>query len=119
MLTSAALGAVSVGGLYAQGKAPGAYAVIEISKITNPDLYKQVAAKGGKAVADAGGQIMIRTKTISERDGGAPTLFIVISFDSMDKAKAWSTSPAQMEVDGLRKQSTEARSFIVDGALLN
>ena len=31
MLAGAALGAVSVGGLYAQGKAPGAYVVIDIS----------------------------------------------------------------------------------------
>ena len=32
MIAGAALGAASVGGLYAQGKAPGAYVVIDISE---------------------------------------------------------------------------------------
>jgi hypothetical protein len=39
MLAGAALGATAVNGLHAQTK-PGAYAVVDISEVTNPDLFK-------------------------------------------------------------------------------
>ena len=35
-MVAAALGAVSMGGLYAQGKAPGAYAIVTYTDIADP-----------------------------------------------------------------------------------
>ena len=42
---------------------------------------------------------------------------VVIAFDSVEKAKAWDSSPAQKEIDAIRQKSAKARSFIVDGAI--
>jgi len=56
-----------------------------------------------------------RTENITPFDGTAPKRFIVIGFESVDKAKAWDASPAQQEVDAIRIKSTKSRSFIVEG----
>jgi uncharacterized protein (DUF1330 family) len=116
MLAGAAFGAVAVNGLHAQTK-PGAYAVVDITEVTNPDLFKTLLPKAGPAMTAAGGQFVIRTEKIMALDGTAPKRFIVIAFDSADKAKAWNDSAAQMEVNDIRMKSTKSRSFIVDGGM--
>ena len=118
MLAGGALGAAAVSGLNAQGKAPGAYAIIDISEITDADTFtKQLLPKTTPAMTPFGGQFIARTEKISALDGTPPKRFVIISFDSVDKAKAWDASPAQKEVDALRAKSTKSRSFIVDGSM--
>jgi putative tryptophan/tyrosine transport system substrate-binding protein len=41
--------------------------------------------------------------------------FVVIAFDSLEKAKAWRDSPAQKEVIDLNAKSTKSRTFIAEG----
>ena len=53
MLAGFGMGAVAITGLNAQGK-PGAYAVIDISEITDPEAFKQVGPKAGASAAAAG-----------------------------------------------------------------
>jgi uncharacterized protein (DUF1330 family) len=117
MLASAALGAVAVNGLHAQGKGPGAYAIIDISAINNPDVFKTLLPKTAAATAAFGGKNAAVTENIVALDGTPPKRFIIISFDSIDKTKAWYNSPAQEEINGIRKRSTNSRAFIVDGTL--
>jgi uncharacterized protein (DUF1330 family) len=115
MLAGGAIGATSVNGLRAQGKAPGAYAVIDISAVTNPDVFKTIGAKAGPAMTAAGGKYIMRTDKVLGLDGTPPKRFVVIAFDSIDQAKAWNASAAQKEVDAIRTQSTSSRVFIVEG----
>ena len=114
MLAGAAFGATAVNGLHAQAK-PGAYVVTDISEITNPNLFKTLLPKAPVANQAFGGQFVVRTENITALDGVAPKRFIVISFDSVDKAKAWNVSAAQKEVNDIREKSTNSRSFIVEG----
>jgi uncharacterized protein (DUF1330 family) len=114
MLAGGAIGATAVNGLHAQGNAPGAYAVVDISKINNPDLYKTILPKAGPAMAAFGGKFIIRTDKITTLDGTPPARFVVIAFDSMDKANAWNASAAQQEVNAIRTQTTNSRAFIVE-----
>jgi uncharacterized protein (DUF1330 family) len=116
MLAGAVLGAVAIDGLKAQDKAPGAYAVIDISEISNPDLFKTLLSKAEAPVTAFGGKFVVRTEKVTAIDGTPPKRFVVIGFDSMEKAKAWSASPAQKEIDDMRLKSAKARAFIVDGA---
>jgi uncharacterized protein (DUF1330 family) len=67
------------------------------------------------ALAAFGGQYLVRTENITNLDGTPPKRFVVIAFDSMDKAKAWSSSPSQKEVDALRMKATKSRQFLVEG----
>jgi len=116
LLAGVAIGATAVGGLHAQGK-PGAYAVVDIAEITDPDTFKTLLPKAGPAMNAFGGQFVARTEKITAVQGTPPKRFVIIAFDSVDKAKAWSESPAQKEVDAIRDKSTKSREFIVDGAL--
>jgi uncharacterized protein (DUF1330 family) len=116
MLAGAVFGAAAVNGLNAQTK-PGAYAVVDITEVSDPDLFKTLLPKAGPAMTAAGGQFVIRTEKITALDGAAPKRFIVIAFDSVDKAKAWNDSAAQKEVNDIRLKSTRSRSFIADGGM--
>jgi len=115
MLAGGAIGATAVNGLHAQGKAPGAYAVVDINAITNPDVFKTLLPKSGPAVAAFGGKFIVRTEKITNIDGTSPSRFVVIAFDSVEQAQAWNKSTAQQEVENIRKQSTTSREFIVEG----
>jgi uncharacterized protein (DUF1330 family) len=117
MLAGAALGAAAVGGLHAQGKAPGAYAVIDISEISDPAVFKTLLPKVAASNAAFGGQNVILTENIVALDGTPPKRFVLISFDSIDKAKAWDSSAAQKEITAIRQKSAKSRAFIVDGTV--
>jgi uncharacterized protein (DUF1330 family) len=115
MLAGAVFGAAAVNGLNAQNKAPGAYAVVDLSEISNPDLFKTLLPKAEPASAAFGGKFVIRTENIVGLDGTPPKRLVVIAFDSIDKAKAWDASAAQKEITDIRQRSTKSRQFIVDG----
>jgi uncharacterized protein (DUF1330 family) len=67
------------------------------------------------ALAASGGRYVIRTQTVKSLDGPAPERFVVISFDSAEKAQAWNDSPATKEITAARLKSTDSVSFMVEG----
>jgi uncharacterized protein (DUF1330 family) len=117
MLAGALLGAFAVNGLNAQSKSPGAYAVVDIGEMTDANLFReQLLPKVTPAtVAAFGGRYLVRSENAVAIDGTPPKRFVVIAFDSMDKAKAWITSPGQKEVDTIRMKATKSRQFLVEG----
>jgi uncharacterized protein (DUF1330 family) len=91
---------------------------VDISEITDPDAFKVIPASPATSpagVAAQGGHYLARTDKITALDGTAPKRFIVIAFDSEEKAKAWNDSAAQKEINALRAKTTKSRSFIVEG----
>jgi uncharacterized protein (DUF1330 family) len=117
MVAGIIIGAAAVSGLNAQGKGPGAYAIVDISEINDPAAFKTLLPKAGQANDQFGGKFIARTEKIVALDGTPPKRFVVIGFESMDKAKAWDKSPLQDEVNAIRKKSTKSRTFLVDGEL--
>ena len=115
IITGFALGATAIGTLNAQGKGPGAYVIVDIADVSNPDTYKQASAKAGPAIASAGGAFLARTDDVVALEGTAPKRIIIIGFDSVDKAKAWYASPAQQEVNAMLKASSKGRLLVVEG----
>ena len=115
MLAGVVIGGAAVSGLNAQGKAPEGYAVVDISEITDPKVFEQIGPKAGPSAAAFGGKYVVRTNNITNIDGTPPQRLVVIAFESVEKAKAWSNSPAQKEVFDLNKKSTKSRTFIVEG----
>jgi uncharacterized protein (DUF1330 family) len=109
-----ALGSYGVPGLHAQGK-PGAYAIVDISEIVDPEGLKQLGPKAGPAATTVGGTYIARTENIVALDGTAPKRFVIIAFDNVDKAKAWYATPAQKEVDAIRQKALKSRVFVVEG----
>lgn len=114
MLSGGAIGATAISGLHAQGKIPGAYAIVDISAINGPDTFKTLFPIAQKALDEFGGRYVVRTDKINSLDGTPPTRFVVIAFDNMDKAKAWHASAAMKQVDDIRLKSTTSRQFMVE-----
>jgi uncharacterized protein (DUF1330 family) len=113
MLSGFGLGAFAVQGLHAQGTAAGAYAIVDITQINDPETFKTLLPKEPQAVAASGGRFVTRTNDITGLDGVAPLRFVIIAFDNVEKAKNWNDSAAQTQVNAIRMKSTNSRSFIV------
>ncbi len=113
ILAGFGLGAVAVQGLHAQGTAPRAYAIVDVTEINDPKTFNALFAKEQQAVTAAGGRYVTRTNDITAIDGVAPLRFVIIAFDSMSKANSWKESPAQIAVNKERIESTKSRAFIV------
>jgi uncharacterized protein (DUF1330 family) len=118
MAAGAALGAAAVNELGAQGRPPGAFAIVDISDITDPETFgRQLLPKSTATLVPFGGQYVIRTGNITGIDGTAPKRLVVIAFQSPQAAKAWASSAAEKEIDALRVKSTKSRVFIADGTI--
>jgi hypothetical protein len=68
MLSGFGLGAFAVQGLHAQGTAAGAYAIVDITQINDPETFKTLLPKEPQAVAASGGRFVTRTNDITGLD---------------------------------------------------
>jgi len=109
MLIGAAIGAAAVSGLRAQGKAPGAYAVLDVSKVVDATAVQPIVAKAGPSVKAGGGQYIAPTDKITALNGVPPKRIVIIAFDSTDQAKAWYNSPAQQEINAIADKALKQR----------
>jgi uncharacterized protein (DUF1330 family) len=115
LVAGIAVGGTVIQGLHAQATPP-AYVVVDISDITDPEGFKAIPPKAGpETLAPFGGKYIIRTEKITALDGTAPKRFVVIEFDSVEKAKAWKASPSSQEVDAIRNKTTKSSQFLVEG----
>jgi uncharacterized protein (DUF1330 family) len=118
VLAGAALGVAAIQALHAQAKPP-VYAVVDISEITDPEGFKAIGQRSNAAAEavfkDIGGRYLVRTDKITALDGTPPKRFVIIAFDSVEKAKAWDNLSAQKQVTETRVKTTKSRSFIVEG----
>ncbi|MGP0094195.1 MAG: DUF1330 domain-containing protein [Xanthobacteraceae bacterium] len=116
LLAGVAIGGAAIQRLHAQAKPP-TYVVIAIQKITDADSFKTgvVEKTAPAAIAAAGGRYVVRTQSVTGLDGAPPQRFVVIAFDSVEKAQAWHNSAAQKEIDAARMKSTDSLSFLVEG----
>jgi uncharacterized protein (DUF1330 family) len=117
MLAGAALGATAIKGLNAQTKPP-TYVVIDIAEMTDPEGFKAVPASpaaGPARTAALGGRYLIRTDTTTAVDGMPPKRFVVLAFESREKAQGWADAADVKEINAIRSKTTKSRAFIVDG----
>jgi uncharacterized protein (DUF1330 family) len=115
MLAGGAIGATAIQGLHAQAKPP-TYVVVALRKINDAATFKaEVVDKAAAAMANSGGKYVIRTDKITAFDGTPPQRYVLIQFDSPEKAQAWKNSELQKAVDAARMKATDSLSFMVDG----
>jgi uncharacterized protein (DUF1330 family) len=114
LLAGVAIGATAIQGLHAQAKPP-TYVVVAIRKINDAATYKTaVIDKAGPVIAAAGGRFVVRTDKITGFDGTPPQRFVLLAFDSPERAQAWHDSAAMKEIDAARVKTTDSLSFMVD-----
>ena len=116
LIAGAAIGGVAVQGLRAQAKPP-AIVIVDISAVTNPDGFKAVTQRPTASTATVmqGGHYISRSSKITAIDGTAPSRYVIIAFESAEKANAWYNSPEQKKINEIRKKTTKSRVFMVDG----
>jgi uncharacterized protein (DUF1330 family) len=114
LLVGIAVGAEAVGGVSAQGS-PGAFAIIDVAEIIDPDAYSAIVAGAPAGLVAFGGRYVIRTDKITGLSGPAPKRYVVIAFDSLEKARRWSESAPAKELEALRNRAAKSRMFLVEG----
>ena len=121
MLVGAAIGAISVGGLSAQGKAPGAYVVFAYTDVPDPAGSKEhVLDKSQQVISAAGGRILTRASGANEfvmlHPGDTPfqlKRWALIGFDNVAQAKEFWAKQAGQEGRIYIEQHTKARAYAV------
>jgi len=111
----AAFGAIAGQSLHAKSKPP-VYIVIDIDEITDAEGFKALLKTGPANIASAkmsDGRYLARTENITTIDGTAPKRFVLIAFDSVEKAKAFNEDIK--EATAIRIKTTKSRSFIAEG----
>ena len=117
MLAGVAIGAFAVQGLHAQAKPPS-YVVIDIAKMTDAEGFKAVTsspAAGPARLKELGGRYIIRSTTMTALDGAPPARFVVLAFDSKEKAQGWADAADIKAINAIRNKTTDSRAFIVEG----
>ena len=86
LLAGIALGGAVIQTIHAQAKPP-TYVVVAIRKINDPAAYKtEVVDKAPAAMANSGAKFVVRTDKITALDGNPPQRYVIIAFDSPEKA---------------------------------
>jgi uncharacterized protein (DUF1330 family) len=110
------VGSGAIYGLRAAAVQP-AYVVIEVDEVTDTQAFNEGYVKmGPAAVAEAkmaDGRYLVRRGDITALDGDAPKFFVLLVFQSIDKAKAYHAS--MKELTATRLKLTKSRSFMVEG----
>jgi len=110
--------AIGVGGATAmharQMKVLPGYVIAEVD-VTDPATFKQYSDKAPGTIAASNGHYIIRGGKTLSLEGDAPKRFVVIAFESMEKAKAWEDSPAYEAIKPIRHSSAKSRVFIAEG----
>ena len=106
LLAGVALGAAAVHGLHAQATPPVLY-VVDISEVKGAAAFAAVAGRSNAAAGERlkrlGGRYVARTDKITAVDGTPPKRLIIIAFDNMEKAKAFSSEPGHHVARLLRR----------------
>jgi uncharacterized protein (DUF1330 family) len=117
MFAGVATGATAIQGLNAQAKPP-TYVVIDIADMTDPEGFKAIpssAAASPAGTAALGGRYVIRTETTTALEGTPPKRFVVLAFDSKEKAQGWYDAPDTKAINAIRGKTTKSRVFVVEG----
>jgi uncharacterized protein (DUF1330 family) len=112
---SFALGALAVESLHAQAKPP-AFVIVEAT-LTDADGYvKEFIPPAAKAIAEAGGKYLARGgATVPLTGSPPPARFVLLQFESIDKAQAWWDSPSRKEAQVIGDKYALFRIFAAEG----
>lgn len=115
LLVGALVGIAGASAIHArQMKMVPGYVIAEV-EVTDPGTFQKYAAKAPGTIEQYGGHYVIRGGKFDSIEGDAPKRFVVIQFDSVEKAKAWEDSPEYDAIKPIRHSSAKSRVFIIEG----
>jgi len=115
VLIGGVIGAAGTAVIHAQqAKVLPGYVIAEV-EVTDAATFQKYAEKVPGTIAQYGGHYVIRGGKFDSIEGDAPKRFVVIQFDSVEKAKAWEDSPEYDAIKPIRHSSAKSRVFIIEG----
>ena len=76
---------------------------------------KEYGPKVPATLQPYGGRFVVRGGRLAALEGDAPPRFVIIAFDSMEKARAWYNSPAYQQLAPIRQRASKTTLFIAEG----
>jgi uncharacterized protein (DUF1330 family) len=116
VLAGVAIGVLGAMAIHAQEakKGPG-YVIAEV-EVHDAATFAKYGAKVPDTLKKYGGHYLVRGGKIEAVEGQAPKdRFVVLAFDSAEKARAWENSPEYEAIKPIRHSSATSRVFIVEG----
>jgi len=92
-----------------------AYIVVTID-VKDPVTYEMYKKAAPGSIAAYGGRYIARGGSLHTLEGTwAPRRLVILEFPSMEKAKAWWSSPEYREARDLRQSCADAEMVVVEG----
>jgi uncharacterized protein (DUF1330 family) len=113
LLAGLTVGALLTTALWAQSTPP-AYVVAEADVHDAEVFGRDYAPKVAGTLEPYGGRVLTSGK-LTTLEGNAPPRFVIIGFDSVDKAQAWYQSPAYQALASVRQNAATSSLFIAEG----
>ena len=107
------IGAALATTLQAQG-APPAYVVAEVAIHDTDAFMSDYAPKVAGTLEPYGGRFLTSGK-LTALEGNVPSRFVIIAFDSVEKARGWYDSPAYQQLVPIRQKTATSTLFIAEG----
>ncbi len=107
------IGAVLTTALRAQGTPP-AYVVAEVAVQDADAFARDYAPKVAGTLERYGGRILTSGK-LTALEGNLPQRFVLIAFDTVEKARGWYNSPAYQQILPIRLKTATSTVFLAEG----
>lgn len=92
-----------------------AYIIVDVH-ITNPTLYEEYRKLTPASLVPYDGKFIVRGGTTDTLEGDwAPGRVVVLEFPSVEKAKAWWSSPGYAPAKAIRQSASDTRMILVEG----
>jgi uncharacterized protein (DUF1330 family) len=104
------------GGFHPHGgpRAP-TYLVVDINEMAQKDDLDNALRKLPTTLIPFAGRVIADSSSVNSLDGAAPARFVVIQFESAEKAREWDASNDGKEFEEVRRRAAKSREFVVEG----
>jgi uncharacterized protein (DUF1330 family) len=113
LIAGLAIGAVLTTALQAQ-TTPPAYVVAEVAIHDADSFARDYAPRVAGTLQPYGGRFLTSGK-LTALEGNVPQRFVIIAFDSVEKARGWYDSPAYQPLLAIRQKTATSTLFIAEG----
>jgi len=91
------------------------YVIVDI-EVLDPGPYEEYKRLASASIAAHGGRYHVRGGSSEVLDGDwTPRRLVVLEFDSVEKAKAWRSSPEYAEAKKIRERCARSNMIVVEG----
>ena len=92
-----------------------AYVVVEVD-VQDPVTYERYKELAPPSIAHYGGRYIARGGTIESVEGGwTPGRLVLLEFPTLDRARAWWSSPEYAAAKKLRHSASQSRMVFLEG----